>query len=218
MKSCYQVNPNNHYTPLYLSKPNPMKKTFSTILLEMIPVILGVLIAFFINDWKDKADEKKYLDRVFKGVVNELHANKEDLEGILEYRETQLDTFYHYAADENVALIDLIFKFNGFKGVVLKHTSWQALKSSRLELLDYEYIPILAGIEEGAEAMDNKASKMMDYIYEHAESKSTAKKQLFAAMVEDVAILEEGLLEFHQAFFKIYGKGTKAESEEFSLN
>ena len=46
---------------------------------EIIPVILGILIALIINNWNENRKEKKYLDQIFTSIESELEESIIDL-------------------------------------------------------------------------------------------------------------------------------------------
>jgi len=41
-----------------------MNKKLQTLIKEMIPLVLGILIALFINNWKEQNDDKKFMNSI----------------------------------------------------------------------------------------------------------------------------------------------------------
>lgn len=61
-------------------KTTTMKEKIKKILLDMIPVILGILIALFIGNIKENIDDKSFVKKILSSVSQELEENKTVLE------------------------------------------------------------------------------------------------------------------------------------------
>ncbi len=61
-----------------------MRKYIKNIFLEMIPVILGILIALFINNWKENSDNQKFINTIMANMRLEIKDNVKDLEAFLQ--------------------------------------------------------------------------------------------------------------------------------------
>ena len=49
------------------------------IIKDIIPVIIGILIALLINNWNEDRKEKKYLNQIFASINKELEESRIDL-------------------------------------------------------------------------------------------------------------------------------------------
>jgi uncharacterized protein YacL len=50
---------------------------------EIIPVIAGILIALFIDNWNSERKDKAYVNQIFSTINSELNESKEDIKDII---------------------------------------------------------------------------------------------------------------------------------------
>ena len=55
------------------------KKYTVLFLKDIIPVIAGILIALFINEWNSERKDEAYINQVFSTISQELKESKEDI-------------------------------------------------------------------------------------------------------------------------------------------
>ena len=53
-----------------------MKRTFTDLLKQMIPVIMGILIALFINGWNEQRKDRNYITKIIQSIGQELTESK----------------------------------------------------------------------------------------------------------------------------------------------
>ncbi|MEO1263793.1 MAG: hypothetical protein AAFZ15_33605, partial [Bacteroidota bacterium] len=58
-------------------------KGVKKIMIEMIPVVLGVLIALFINDWKQNKENEQFLNKVLASIDKEMKLNIDEFNSTL---------------------------------------------------------------------------------------------------------------------------------------
>ncbi len=168
---------------------------------EMVPVVVGILIALFINNWNEERNNKAYIDKMLIALNKELEENKSELSSrILEHQQL-LDTIAFYE-DKEVSIVEFIGKCNGLRNASIKNTAWKAIMNSRIDLLDYEIISLLTSIDENKEDMKTQFEKLIDLIYNRAESTKSIDVQLFELTINDLLHSEMNLLELHEAFTK----------------
>ena len=179
-----------------------MVKSLKKILFEMIPVILGILIALVINNWKEDIGNKKFLNRVLSSIEDEMRENTSSIEEVMPKQIALIDTIDAYVEDSDVSILELIEKVNGFQAALIKNTSWKSFLNAKIELMDYETISVLTEIDEGKSLLKLKLEKLMDFAYENVESKERSKKEFLRILVLDVLDSEDGLLNAHKSFLK----------------
>ncbi len=168
----------------------------------MVPVILGILLALFINDWKQDLDDKKFLSTVMQSISQEFKENQQDLTSSIQRHEVLLDTIAEYIEDEGVSIGELIGKVNGVSGVNIKNTAWKAIVGARIELVEYEKISLLTDIDQENENMSIKLEKLLDMVLPRLGSSTYIDKELFRIMISDLRNAEQELLELHIQFEK----------------
>jgi hypothetical protein len=97
-----------------------------------------------------------------------------------------LDTLEFYSKDKKLPLIEVIKKAGGINGPIIKLNYWKALSSSKIELLEYEKLTILADIEEQNEFLKYKRTKILDFVYLNLVESSEKEKVLLKIMMQDL--------------------------------
>jgi len=179
-----------------------MKKNIIKIALDTIPVIFGILIALFISGLKETSDNERYLSRVFSSIEQEMKDNADGLESVIPKHYALMDTVTYYIEDESLTLTDLIVKSKGFQVKTIQNTSWRSLLNAKIELVEYDMIAQLSGIEASRSIMQMKLDKLMDYLYEHIDSVETKRKRLLIIHLLNLIETEESLLKLHEDYLE----------------
>ncbi|MCI5082353.1 MAG: DUF6090 family protein [Saprospiraceae bacterium] len=177
-----------------------MKKTISKLVFEMIPVILGILIALFINNWKEVAANQRFVNRVLRSIEQEVQQNIGSLDTVLRKQENLLDTLQHYMEDETVTLSSIIIRAGGLKVPRIQNVSWKSFLNTKIELIDFETISLLSSIDEMKKMMDLKVEKTIDVAIQFSESTAVRHKKVLMYQVLNMADSEQGLLKIHQDY------------------
>ncbi len=80
-----------------------MKKV-NYIIKEVIPIIIGILIALFINNWNEDRKDKKYLNQMFSSIESELEESSIDLKIVIPKQLASVDTLEAYLNNEKVTI------------------------------------------------------------------------------------------------------------------
>ena len=169
---------------------------------EMIPVIAGILIALFIDNWNSDRKDKNYINQVFTTVNNELKDSKEDLKTTIAQPKSLIDSLNYYSNNKNFTLSEIILKSNGIKIPQIKTTAWKSVSNSKIDLIDYEKITILSTIDEQKEAINNKSQFLMTYIYSNANETDKNKKENLKLILMDIIQTEKTTQQFIELFEK----------------
>ncbi|MCB0840447.1 MAG: hypothetical protein KDD99_27460 [Bacteroidetes bacterium] len=168
----------------------------------MIPVIMGVLIALYIDNWKTERDNKRFLDGVLGSIEVELKDTQEGLEKVLPKQYTLIDTLDYYMEDPKISIVDCFVKCNGLQVIPVKNNSWWSFLNTKIEIVGYETISQLGGIEASMQFMSMKVNKMMDFIYENSESTDIKHKKMLKIQILNLIDSEEGLIEEHKGYLE----------------
>ena len=125
-----------------------MKNYLKGLIKEMIPVLLGVLLALWINNWNENRKDRKYINNFYLSLKKEFRDTDEEITKKLPYQKVLLDTLEVYKNDETISLLEVVEKANGVNGPNIKLNYWKALSNSKIELLEYNRLSILADIEK----------------------------------------------------------------------
>ncbi len=178
-----------------------MKKVLRHILLEMIPVLVGVLAALFINNWKETRTQQRYMETVSVMIDKQIRSNREDLAQTIARKEVILDSLTtHISTDKTV--IEILQQTKGITVASVQTSSWQALLNFKLELVDYKLVAQLSLIDEEKQILQLKTDKMLDFLYENLENPSQQHKRIFILMLQNMLESEYRLLEMHETYLE----------------
>jgi len=186
-----------------------MKKTLKKVLTEMVSVILGILIALFIGNWKDKRDDKKFVDKILISVSQELSDNKVELEKVITEHKLFVDTLNKYIKSKDMPLGTSLGKSSGFRMINISNISWKTFLNADMELVGYERISLLTGIDESKQNMRDLVDKLADLIYSNLLSTDPSKKVILMLMINDLVLIEENLLEMHNEYLSLADSKTR---------
>ncbi len=175
------------------------KSSLSKLIREMIPIILGVLIALFINNWNQSRIDGKFQQTILSSINSELQENHDELKKLIPAHQQLLDTINHYQQDNQVNLGKILNKVNGIQLVSVKNTSWKALLNSNIQLVEYNLITQLIDIDEDKNYMNVLSEKLLDLVYEELETGEASSKHKLLILINDILVLEEDLANSHES-------------------
>lgn len=163
-----------------------IKENTAKFLKDMIPVVMGVLIALFINNWNENRKERKYIDKIMVSIKKELIETNKD---IIKQRTPQkrlIDTLTVYLNNDKVNLFDAVVKGGGFYAPTIKLNYWKAISNSKPELLDYETLASLAVLEEGKNLLRLKTEKLISFHISNVKSTDKNSKRLVMMLMQEI--------------------------------
>ena len=172
-----------------------MKQTIKHFLKEIIPIIVGILVALYINNWNEERKNEEYMKQISSSIRNELkEANKEITEKIPNQK-SLIDTLNYYMSDNKISLFDIIVKNNGIRTPIIKMNAWKAISNSKIELLKYDKMTVLADIESEKGIMNQKLDKLLTLVYANLNETEKNKKFVLKVMLKDIISTENGIQE-----------------------
>lgn len=160
---------------------------------EIIPVIIGILIALFINNWNDDRKEKKYLDQMFSSIEKELEDSVLDIKRVIPKQIASIDTLDAYMNNDDVSIYSIVIRSDGIHAPMIKTKSWNAIANSKIELIEYEQLSALADIEERKANLIQRTERQMEFIFQNFEKKDKAKKIILRMMTLDIVNAQKEL-------------------------
>lgn len=168
----------------------------------MIPVILGILIALLINNWKENSDNQRFVKKVLDAVKNEMKESAEGLKQVMPRQQAVLDTLMRYQEDETVTFLNVIEKNNGFKAAFIQNTAWKAFLNTKIELIDYKTFSLLNRIDQAKQTLNIKLTNFFEFAYNHVDAQKNEKKATLEIFILDILDSEETLLGAYEEFLK----------------
>ena len=170
-----------------------MKKIIKAFFKEIVPIIIGILIALYINNWNENKKDGKYINQILSSMDKELKESNDDIKKKMPQQQTLIDTLNFYKKNDTISIFDVMMKVNGIQIPKIRISSWKAISSSKIELLDYDRVSALANIEEQKETLLSKTEYLMNFLYLNIKDTSIDKKELIMLIMQDIIVSERDL-------------------------
>jgi len=118
---------------------NKKRLNFGNFLFEIIPVMIGVFLAFLISNWAENMRNKSKTQLLKKNIIAEINLNIESIENILEYHILLRDssTYYYQQRKSNN---DTKF-FKGIRTRILNSSAFETgIQTGLINELSFEQI------------------------------------------------------------------------------
>ena len=176
--------------------------------MEMIPVTLGVLIALFINDWKQNKENERFMNNALESIDKEMKLNIEDFNSILPKQYAMIDTINFHINNNEISLAEIFEKTKGLEVPTVKNTSWKSFLNSKMELVKFDVISKLTDIEESKGFMNKKLDGLMGFVFDNIESTESKTKKKLEMQLLNLLDSEEELLKSYKEYLEIKNKAS----------
>lgn len=169
---------------------------------EIVPVIAGILIALFIDNWNSERKDKVYINQVFSTINSELKDSKEDIKATIPQQKALIDSLEFYSSNKNVTLSDIILKSKGIYIPQIKINAWKSVSSTKIDLVDYNQISTLSNIQELKELLNNKSELLGTFLYANINETEKNQKQTLKMFLMDIIQIEKSIQQNIELFEK----------------
>lgn len=165
----------------------------------MIPVLLGIWIALWVNDWNENKKNQQFLNNVLGSVEKENETNVKELNAIIPRQEMLLDSLNAHLENVDVPILEILSRVQGFKIPAIKNASSQALVNSKPELMEYEVLRILAEIESEHKTLEEKTNYATSFLYRNLNASEKDEKTIFKVLLNDIIDSEHQLQKYFES-------------------
>ncbi|WP_026948085.1 DUF6090 family protein [Algoriphagus marincola] len=172
---------------------------------EITIVVIGVLIAVSIGNYKEQADNEKYIEKTLLAIENDIKSSQPDLDTVFN-RHLELFEILRKKLegdepiDPELTPRELISDFGGFQVAVNKSVSLRFFINHKAELLEYDIISKLLDIESQSELLQSKTRRLTDFVYEEMDKGGEEVLLKFAYYLNDILDSEKSLLDSYSDF------------------
>ncbi len=181
---------------------NVIKRKFLAFLKDIIPVIVGILIALWLNNWNENRQDRLYIKKVYSAVQQDLYDSSVDITLNLQRHQAYVDTLRAHLENSSVSIMDITTKSKGIYLPAIKISTLKAAAVSRPDLVDYQKLAALADMEEQKEILSSKSDRLTDFVYSQSYETSKDKKEMLAILMADLMGTEKALQEIIENFNK----------------
>ncbi len=158
---------------------------------EIIPVIAGILIALFIDNWNETRKDKNYIEQVFSTINSELEGTNDEIKDIIPLQQKLIDSLEFYSNDKNLSVFKIVKKSNGIQIPKIEINAWKAVSNSKIDLVSYKKATSLSNIEEQKEILKDKTEFLMTYLYSNLHETQKNKKETLKIILIDIIQTEK---------------------------
>nr|WP_315257448.1 hypothetical protein [uncultured Flavobacterium sp.] len=169
---------------------------------EIIPVIAGILIALFIDNWNSERKDKAYINQVFSTINSELKESNEDIKSNIPQQKSLIDSLEFYSKNKNVTILDIVMKSKGIYVPSIRINAWKSVSNSKIDLIEYEKVTTLSNIEELKITLNNKTQFLMSFFYSNINETDKNKKQTLKMILLDIIQTERTIEKNIELFVK----------------
>ena len=180
---------------------------------EITVVVIGVLIAVSIGNYKEKLDNEKYLRKTLEAIQNEIVTSQSDIDTVLSRHIGLLEKLEADFIENQMTLGEFVSNSGGFQVAFVKNISLRFFISNKAELLEYGMIAQLLEIEQTTKFLSDKVDRLASFTYDHINKNDKEVMVKFAYLLSDVIESEQSLLESYSEFLEQNQKKLKNENE-----
>lgn len=178
------------------------KNGFLDYLKEISIVVVGVLIAVSIGNYKEKLENEAYLKKTFSTIESEISTSQKDLENVLIRHQQLLTKLQSNIGNNELTIAEFVSKSGGFQIASTKNLSLRFFVSNKAELLNFEVISYLLDIEMKTDILKNKIERLTSFVYEHFDDNDTKAFTEFSLLLAEVIDSEVTLSETYDDFLE----------------
>lgn len=170
------------------------------VLQEISIVVVGVLIAVSIGNYKEKLDNENYIKKTLLAVENEIEISQIEIDTVLNRHIKLFETLENEIGENELTLGELVVSAGGFQVASVKNVSLRFFIANKAELLEFSLISQLLDIESKTDLLEDKITRLGDFVYDNVNEGSDEVKIRFAYLLANVIDGEQTLLESYESF------------------
>jgi len=178
---------------------NKKQNHFLKFLKEITIVVIGVLIAVSINKIKEDRDNQKYISKTLNAIQKEISYSKSEVESVLSKHYLAADSLTT-KLDNEETISEIISGLSGVQHAETQNIGLRFFISNKADLVEYEVISKLSGIEGTSKVLDEKLKRMTDFVFENIERRDRINKEKFLLHLKNVIDSERQLLRLYSEF------------------
>ncbi|MEQ8705091.1 MAG: DUF6090 family protein [Phaeodactylibacter sp.] len=177
-----------------------MENRIVYLLQKIAIVVIGVLIAVSINNFKEKANNKRFFAKTLQAIETEIKLGQSAVDEVLKRHFDVLAGLENDISEKEQTLGEQLSSLGGIQFPFVKNISLRFFISNKAELVDFELISQLMEIETHSHTLSDKMNRLGDFAYAHINDKEQETKITFAYLLSDVIDSEQALLESYSSF------------------
>ena len=170
---------------------------------EIIPVIAGILIALFIDNWNSDRKDKNYINQVISTINSEIKDSKEDIITIIPQHESLIKSLETQATNNKMTILEIVMNSKGINIPQIKTNAWKSVSNSKIDLIEYNKITSLSNIEDEKLILNKKSDFLMNFLYTNINSSDKNQKITLKMILMDILQTEKTMQKRMEEFEKL---------------
>ena len=164
------------------------------IIQEIVIVVIGVLIAVLISNYREKSEDEKFIQKTLLAIENEIRLSKSEVDTVLSKHQQIVEYLSENLENDEETLIEVVMKVGGIQSPGVKNISLRFFISNKAELVSFEVISQLSEIEATQALLFEKMNRLIDFIFENPNEKDSDTKIKLIYYLANVIDSEKTLL------------------------
>jgi hypothetical protein len=169
---------------------------------EITIVVIGVIIAVSIGNYKNKIDNENYIEKTLLAIENEIELSQAEVDTVLNRHLNLYEILQNESTDNRQTLGELVSSSGGFQVASIKNVSLRFFISNKAELLEFQLISQLLDIESATDILSDKIKRLGDFAYDNVNEGNDDVKIKFAYLLANVIDGEQTLMESYSRFLE----------------
>ncbi|MFY0689014.1 MAG: hypothetical protein JXQ90_17720 [Cyclobacteriaceae bacterium] len=153
---------------------------------DMLPVLAGVLIALFINNFQESRRDRAFVDKIIENIISENQLNIEKIGEVKDKQKRTIDTLRYYRKNPDVTVFDCIRKVNGLSTPDIHTNAGQFLLSSGQTMVNVDLLMELSAIHQEVENFEIGQREIITTLYDKLTSSDEASKEVIMLILYDI--------------------------------
>jgi hypothetical protein len=165
------------------------RRTFGSLIVEMILIALGVFLALWANNWHENREHRAQAKAALRNFLGEMETNRDATQSNLKYHETLADELTQFLKNKDAPPSEERFKkevnFAGLRPVTYEHTAWDlALATQALSYLKPELAFDISKVYTDQNALQALENSFLSSTFTQASTSADASmRSLAPAMI-----------------------------------
>lgn len=97
---------------------------------EFVPVFVGVILALYFSNLKEKQDSVKFVEKLKVSILTEIDGDIEDIDTSIIGEAKAMDTLLFYADNDTMSIYNVLSKTGVISFPSLEFSTWEIIQSS----------------------------------------------------------------------------------------
>lgn len=187
-----------------------VKKRTISILKEIIIIVIGVLIAVWINDYKEQRSNQQFVSKTLFAIESEIEQSKTRIEKVLE-KHIKLLELLQKAKESTVSIGETVLQAGGLQYADTPNIGLRFFVTQKADLVSNDIIARLSALENGRQILGKKMDKLLEYTYNNLEKSNEMSKTKYILYLANVIESEQSLFRQYKDYLKQYGTAIDVE-------